>query len=211
MRTKVRDGERKIMETRAHWITVAKPFLLFLLAAVLLVLSFVLMKEPGGFRSLARWACGILWVVAGLYFAYCEWFRRRDIWAVTNLRVIDEQGVFTLYTKESPLEKINNLSYRQTIPGRLLKYGDVEIQTAAEQGATIYRKVLRPKLLKDTIARCRDEYGREVKVIHSLVEEASSEKKPGADMRICPSCAESVKAEAKVCRHCGRDLPPLHL
>jgi uncharacterized membrane protein YdbT with pleckstrin-like domain len=211
MRTKLREGERKILETRAHWITVAKPFLLFLLATVLVILSFILMKEPGGFRSLARWVCLILWVVAGLYFAYCEWFRRRDIWAVTNLRVIDEQGVFTLYSKESSLEKINNISYRQTIPGRLLKYGDVEIQTAAEQGATTYRKVLRPKLLKDTIARSRDEYGQEVKAIHSLVKEASADKKSGEETRVCPSCAESVKAEAKVCRHCGRDLPPLHL
>jgi hypothetical protein len=26
--------------------------------------------------------------------------------------------------------------------------------------------------------------------------------------RTCPFCAESVKAEAIVCRHCGRDLPP---
>jgi hypothetical protein len=27
--------------------------------------------------------------------------------------------------------------------------------------------------------------------------------------RKCPHCAEIVKADAKVCRFCGRDLPPL--
>ena len=28
-------------------------------------------------------------------------------------------------------------------------------------------------------------------------------------VRQCPSCAEMVKREAIVCRHCGRDLPVL--
>lgn len=28
-----------------------------------------------------------------------------------------------------------------------------------------------------------------------------------ADTKKCPSCAEMVKAEAKVCRYCGREIP----
>lgn len=27
-------------------------------------------------------------------------------------------------------------------------------------------------------------------------------------MRRCPHCAESIKAAAAVCKHCGRDVPP---
>lgn len=27
--------------------------------------------------------------------------------------------------------------------------------------------------------------------------------------RKCPFCAESIKIEAKVCKHCGRDVPPV--
>ncbi len=30
----------------------------------------------------------------------------------------------------------------------------------------------------------------------------------GTGYRTCPACAEQVRAEAKVCKHCGRDLPP---
>jgi uncharacterized membrane protein YdbT with pleckstrin-like domain len=207
MRTKLRDGERKIFETRAHWITVAKPFLVFLLAAVLLILSFALIKERTAIGQAARWACGVILAAAGLNFGYREWFRRRDIWAVTNLRVVDEQGIFRRYSKESPLDKINNLSYDQSLSGRIMNYGDVEIQTAAEDGATIYRKVAKPKQLKEAIAHYRDEYGRELQQIHAGPAAPPEEIQPEAT-RICPFCAETVKAQAKVCRYCGRDLPP---
>lgn len=27
-------------------------------------------------------------------------------------------------------------------------------------------------------------------------------------MRKCPNCAEGIKAQAKVCKHCGRDVKP---
>jgi hypothetical protein len=46
---------------------------------------------------------------------------------------------------------------------------------------------------------------------HSLImkpDQDESERRQLADgMRKCPSCAELVKAEAKVCRFCQRDLP----
>ncbi|MEO7972702.1 MAG: hypothetical protein ABIU84_03875 [Thermoanaerobaculia bacterium] len=29
----------------------------------------------------------------------------------------------------------------------------------------------------------------------------------GAKVRVCPFCAEKIAAEAKVCKHCRRDLP----
>lgn len=161
MRTKLRDHEEKVFETRTHWISMVRPFL-FLLAAVALVILAYFVLEPGRGIMVLRWASLILLAVGVLYFGYREWYRRRDIWVVTNLRVIDEKGIFTLYTKESPLEKINNISYRQTIPGRILHYGEVEIQTAAEDGATIYRMIAHPRELKDTIARCRDEYSRDL-------------------------------------------------
>lgn len=31
----------------------------------------------------------------------------------------------------------------------------------------------------------------------------------GTTLRKCPSCAEWVQREAKVCKHCGRDMPVL--
>jgi len=209
MRTKLRDGERKIFETRAHWVTILGPFIVMLLAAALLALSFIFTRETSGFSLVIHGICGALLAVAMIHFGYREWFRRRDIWAVTNLRVVDEKGILRHYSKESPLDKINNLSYDQTLLGRLMNYGDVEIQTAAEDGATTYRKVARPKQLKETIAHARDEYGRELERIHSDGGEGLPERIVDEATRLCPFCAETIKARANVCRYCGRDLPPM--
>lgn len=44
-----------------------------------------------------------------------------------------------------------------------------------------------------------------VALIHSLLL-----RNEGVEVtRACPHCAERVKKEAKVCKHCGRDLEPV--
>ncbi len=91
-------------------------------------------------------------------FPVCLLNWKVDIWVVTNYRVIDETGLINHYAKESPLEKINNVSYDQNIWGRIFNYGHVEIQTAAEIGATDYFNVHHPKRLKDTITLAQSEY-----------------------------------------------------
>jgi uncharacterized membrane protein YdbT with pleckstrin-like domain len=81
-----------------------------------------------------------------------------NIWVVTNFRVIDEAGLLSHFAKESPLDKINNVSYDQTIGGRLFNYGHVKIQTAAQIGATDYYNVNHPKRLKDTITAAQADF-----------------------------------------------------
>jgi membrane protein YdbS with pleckstrin-like domain len=161
MRTKLREHETILFSTRTHWLTVWKAFVVLLAALAFVYVAFFV-AEPGSANKALRLASLILLAAALLFFGYREWYRRRDIWVVTNLRVIDEAGIFTLSSKESPMEKINNISYRQTIIGRILNYGEVEIQTAAMDGATLYTMITNPKKLEDTIARTRDAYQREL-------------------------------------------------
>lgn len=56
--------------------------------------------------------------------------------------------------------------------------------------------------------------GRLSKIIFSLFLLAAgvvvikrSNKAPTGSIKKCPFCAENIKAEAVVCKHCGRDLP----
>ena len=146
MRTLLKKDEKVLLIIRHHWLQLVMPFFIWIVVGVLAA-SFL---DPGT-------ALAVI-LVAAVYplFIYFTWIH--NIWAVTNLRVIDEGGLFTRHAKESPLDKINNIEYEQSFWGRLLGFGNVDSQTAAEMGETNYRMIYHPKLLKDTITHAQEEY-----------------------------------------------------
>jgi len=144
MKTQLKKDEKIIMETKPHWLTLVVPSFIMLIVSISGIII-------GSYGLL------VVLVFAG-YFIYKIIQRNNNLWIVTNLRVIDEYGVFSNNTKESPLDKINNVSYLQSFLGKIFGYGNVQIQTAAEIGSTTYFSVENPKELKDTIPHMQEEY-----------------------------------------------------
>ena len=147
MRTTLKKDEKILLITRQHWLRLVLPVFAWLLLTILLLIWRA--------DSIVIW---IIILLAALYplIEYVNW--RHNLWSVTNMRIVDETGFFTRYSKESPLDKINNVEYDQSIWGRLFGYGNVDIQTAAEMGETKYILIHHPKLLKDTITHAQEEY-----------------------------------------------------
>jgi len=172
MRTPLQKGEKILLVTHTSALTLIGPALIAL--AGLVAAWFIGQYAANGIW----WALAV--AVAGILIFLYKYFRWKvDIWVVTNSRVIDEAGLFSHFAKESPLEKINNVSYDQSLWGRLFNYGHVEIQTAAQIGATDYYNVFHPKRLKDTITLAQSDFKNQQFSNQALQMAAALQQAPG--------------------------------
>ncbi len=97
--------------------------------------------------------------------------------------------------------------------GRIFGYGDVQIQTAAEMGATTYSFIETPGLLKDTVTKYQENY-RQLQSTEQAEKVANAMKgnsEPTGDTKECSYCDETIKANAKFCRFCQKNLAPWKL
>ncbi len=148
MKTTLKKDEKILIIIHQHWIKLVLPIFAWLVLSILLLMW------------LSAGTALLIILLTAIYPAYEYLMWKNNLWCVTNMRVIDEEGFISRYAKESPLDKINNVEYDQPVLGRILGYGNVDIQTAAEMGETKYSLIHHPKLLKDTITHAQEEYKR---------------------------------------------------
>jgi uncharacterized membrane protein YdbT with pleckstrin-like domain len=122
--------EKVLFTTTVHWVV----YLPAILAWAAAIFFFVLIR--GDFTEILNW----LWLaLAGaaallaLYWSVQAWFRR---WTsetdVTNMRVVHKEGFIRRDTFEMSLDRIESVDVSQSIPGRLLGYGDVTVVGVGE-------------------------------------------------------------------------------
>jgi uncharacterized membrane protein YdbT with pleckstrin-like domain len=202
MRSNLRENESVNLIIKKHWIVLTNPIMFLGIALLLYILSISWQTDSPRVFSVINmlYKFSIVgFIAAAIYLVYAYYERKFNIWVVTNQRVIDEWGVFSHNAKESPLSKINNVAHYQNLAGLMLGYGDVEIQTAAEQGSTKFTYVTTPKILNEAILTAQ----------HLLADRdcGSPSAVPEQDTRECPFCSEKIKAKASICRFCQRDIP----
>lgn len=75
-------------------------------------------------------------------------------------------------------------------------------------GATTYYKIARPNELKDSITTAQEEYKQNsiLNQAQKLAESMKNDSSTLEDTIECPYCAERIKAKAKICKHCGKEL-----
>jgi uncharacterized membrane protein YdbT with pleckstrin-like domain len=142
------DNEEIILDLRPHW------FFLFGPAVVLI-----------GALALAIWvgsgdpADWLLFPVLGVAVVALLFFLARLAqWMTTDLvlttdRLIYRKGVVSRSGREIPLERINDVSFTQTLFQRMLRAGDVLIESGGERGQSSFGHFSDPQGIQNEVHR----------------------------------------------------------
>ncbi len=162
-----KEGERTILLLRRHWIIPLKTFFFCLFSAVLPIGIYLLIHRESP-QLLSDPVMGpVLAVALSFYFLAVWMFTFQeivdyylDMWIVTNERIIDiEQfGLFHRASSELHLESIVDVSSEvRGMMHTFLNYGDVLVQSAAEQTHFHFREIPHPELVRQQILKAVDE------------------------------------------------------
>jgi uncharacterized membrane protein YdbT with pleckstrin-like domain len=124
------DGENVIYEARLHWVLFLRPALLSLIFIAVAVALFYFASDSisSNNTSLMQRIGIVLIVLAVLPIAVGMIRRSAREYAVTNKRVVMQNGVMGRQTEEVFLNKIESIGVDQSVMGRMLGYGTVTIR-----------------------------------------------------------------------------------
>ena len=146
-------GERLALPPlRRHWILLARNLMppglasAFGVALVDVVARRLLPADLRPWLTLAIAAAAGLSVIA----VWLRW--EGDSLTVTDQRVVLEEGVLRRTSKVIPLNRVQDVSTVQTMLGRVLDYGTVEIDAAGTSGAERFAYVRSPVRVRDQVS-----------------------------------------------------------
>jgi len=157
-------NEQIVLTTRQHWIMIVGALLVngfFILLLIGIGVAASLLATPFlGPLSWAPLAVMAVLCLVPLWRLIADWLHWwNDIYVVTNRRIIQAQGVINKHVIDSSLEKINDVVLTQSMLGRMLGYGDVEILTGSEIGVNLLKRITEPVRFKTEMLNQKEGMG----------------------------------------------------
>jgi uncharacterized membrane protein YdbT with pleckstrin-like domain len=153
---------------KQHWWVFVWGAKFTILALILAVVLWVVAGSlsTDGFAGAVKTLLG--WVTLGLFvfaIGILIWTTLQYLsqeYVLTNRRVIQVSGVVNKTAVDSSLEKINDAVLKQSVFGRALGFGDLEILTASESGISDFHMLMRPIEFKKAMLDAKHRYEMEV-------------------------------------------------
>jgi uncharacterized membrane protein YdbT with pleckstrin-like domain len=199
------DGEEVVVELRPHWVTLGWP-LVAAVAAIVLAISVV-----ATFPSIP---IGVVYVLVGVVVITALWLAGRMVrWFSTSLvvttgRIVQRSGVLARRGLELRLERVNQLSYHQSLTGRVLRTGELLVEMGGEMGVVAFDHVPRPAVVQSLITEQIDALHRRSRRPAEVGVSVNGAATVGADTP--PEGTEAVVGPPPGERSVGERLVELH-
>jgi hypothetical protein len=124
--------------------------------AGLAILAFALITLLLPRFKLIGWLAIVVAVVPGAEMVriILDWVNERYI--ITNRRVMEVKGIINKQVSDSALEKVNDVKLRQSVVGRVLGYGTVEIITGSDIGVNMFHRISNPLRFKRAMLNAKE-------------------------------------------------------
>ncbi len=153
------DEEQILFVTRRHWLVLAGEILsetVLTIALAVLISILLAIYRPGG--QVAPWvAIGyvlLLLPIISLGRDVAIWANHKFV--VTNRRILHLEGVLDKDITDSSLEKVNDVKLEQSVWGRMMDFGNVEILTASELGVNKFTQIAHPIRFKTAMLNAKN-------------------------------------------------------
>lgn len=152
-RKQLNPGEEVVVETHPHWWYLAGP-----VAVVVVVVAGSIAALAVGAPSAVSYLMVALLVIAVGWLAvrYLHWVTTSLV--ITNNRLIHRSGVLSKTGREIPLDHLTNIGYRQSLFERILRAGDVVLESAGRDSEEVFPALPRPAYIQNEIYRQIDQF-----------------------------------------------------
>lgn len=140
------DHEKIVFDLKPHWVALLPMVLWTVLFTVLWILGYRVAGAQLDDPNLAQNIIAIACLSLIFLFAVTPFMR----WSTTHFvlttdRLITRSGVIAKHSREIPLERINDVTFNQTVIDRALGAGDLLIESAGERGQSRISNVRCPE------------------------------------------------------------------
>jgi uncharacterized membrane protein YdbT with pleckstrin-like domain len=149
-------NEQILWRARQHWIVLSANFVinLFIFIVIWAIYGAAGMLGAGWLGDFLRSNRGIalialLFPIGWFGWEFLQWWAEEYL--ITTHRVVQTEGLINKHTKDSALEKINDITLNQSVLGRLLGYGDLDIITGSDMGTNLLKRLAKPVEFKKTL------------------------------------------------------------
>ncbi len=149
------EGEEIIREFRPHWRLLLIPVLWLIAGIVAIVLVVTVIPIDNGTIELVIAAAVVALLIPLAFAPFVRWWF--TIYVLTSERLITRSGVIARSGIEIPLESIANVLFHQNVVERILRSGDLLIESAGESGQSRFNDVPQPDEFQSLLYRVREE------------------------------------------------------